>query len=68
MTVGSRVKQSLAGLKGIEATLRTYSVQSSNTAEKEAYIKALRTIESVTNDLENRIKTIEFEEPQYKGN
>jgi hypothetical protein len=68
MTVGSRVKQSLASLKGIEGTLRTYSVQCSNDEEKEAYLKALKNIESITNDLENRIKTIEFEEPQYKDN
>lgn len=68
MTVGSKVKQTLANLKGIESTLRLYSVQSSNEEERMVYKKALETAESVIKDLEYRIKIIEFEEPQYKGN
>jgi len=68
MTVGSKVKQTLANLKGIESTLRIYSVQSSNNEESEVYKAALATTESVTSDIENRLKTLEFEEPQYKGN
>lgn len=68
MTVGSKVKQTLANLKGIESTLRIYSVQSSNKEEIQAYKDALQTAETVTSDIENRLKTLEFEEPQYKGN
>lgn len=68
MTVGSKVKQTLANLKGIESTLRIYSVQSSNKEESEIYKAALKTTESVTSDIQNRLKTLEFEEPQYKGN
>ena len=68
MTVGSKVKQTLANLKGIESTLRIYSVQSSNKEETKVYKEALQTSESVISDIENRVKTLEFEEPQYKGN
>lgn len=68
MTVGSNVKQTLANLKGIESTLRIYSVQSSNEEEIQVYKDALQTTEKVTSDIENRLKTLEFEEPQYKGN
>jgi hypothetical protein len=68
MTVGSKVKQTLANLKGIESTLRIYSVQSSSKEESEIYKAALKTTESVTSDIQNRLKTLEFEEPQYKGN
>ena len=68
MTVGSKVKQTLANLKGIESTLRVYSVQSSNKEESEIYKDAITTTASVTSDIENRLKTLEFEEPQYKGN
>lgn len=68
MTVGSKVKQTLAGLKGIESTLRIYSVQSKNKEEIEVYKDALKTTESVIESIENRIKKLEFEEPQYKGN
>ncbi|AJA47306.1 hypothetical protein CPAST_c12060 [Clostridium pasteurianum DSM 525 = ATCC 6013] len=68
MTVGSKVKQTLAGLKGIESTLRIYSVQSKNKEEIKVYKEALKTTESVIKSIENRIKRLEFEEPQYKGN
>lgn len=68
MTVGSKVKQTLAALKGIESTLRIYSLQSRNEDEKIAFKSALQITESVTKDIEDRLKVLEFEEPQYKGN
>lgn len=68
MTVGSKVKQTLAGLKGIESTLKIYSVQSRNEEERSVYKEQLHVIEKVINDVEDRIKVLEFEEPQYKGN
>jgi hypothetical protein len=68
MTVGSKVKQTLASLKGIESTLRIYSVQSRNKDERTVYKEELKTVESVIKDIEDRLKTLEFEEPQYKGN
>ena len=67
MTVSSKVKQTLANLKGIESTLRIYSVQSSNKEETMVYKETLQTTEAVIHDIENRVKTLEFEEPQYKG-
>lgn len=67
MTVGSKVKQTLASLKGIEGTLRIYSVQSQNEDERKAFEEALQETERVVNDLELRIKTLEYQEPQYKG-
>jgi hypothetical protein len=68
MTVGSKVKQTLASLKGIESTLRIYSVQSKNEEERIVYKEELQTLESVIKDIEDRVKALEFEEPQYKGN
>ncbi|WP_055669659.1 DUF1657 domain-containing protein [Desnuesiella massiliensis] len=67
MTVASNIKQTLASLKGIESTLRIYSVQSRREEEKEVYKNQLETVESVIKDIEDRLKTLEFEEPQYKG-
>lgn len=68
MTVASNVKQTLASLKGIESTLKIYSLQSRNKEERNVYKKELQTVESVINDLEKRISELEFQEPQYKGN
>ena len=67
MTVGSKVKQTLANLKGIQGTLRIYSVQSQKEEAKAEYKEALATIEPVIKDLEGRLKTLEFEELQYKS-
>lgn len=67
MTVGSKAKQTLANLKGIESTLRIYSVQGRNKEEKKAFEEALGITGKVVNDLEARIKALEYEEPQYKG-
>ena len=67
MTVGAKVKQTFANLKGIESTLRIYSVQSTNKEEVAVYKQELETLSSVIKDLEDRIKVLEFEEPQYKG-
>jgi predicted DNA-binding protein YlxM (UPF0122 family) len=68
MTVASNVKQTLASLKGIESTLKIYSVQSRKVEEKAVYKEELQKIECVISDIEERLKTLEFEEPQYKGN
>lgn len=68
MTVASKVKQTLSNLKGVESTLKIYSTQSNNKKEVNAYLQALKTTETVINDIENRIKELEFQEPQYKGN
>lgn len=68
MTVISKVKSTLAGLKGSRGTLRIYSVQEQNEEAKEVYREALEVTEKAISDLEDRIKTLEFEEPQYKGN
>lgn len=68
MTVGSKVKQTLANLKGVESTLKIYSLQSRNKEETKAYKEALETTELVIKDIEDRLKILEFEEPQYKEN
>jgi len=68
MTVASKVKQTLATLKGVESTLRIYSLQSRNDDEKNTFRSALQITESVTKDIEDRLKTLELQEPQYKGN
>lgn len=67
MTVASQLKQTLATLKGAESTLLIYSLQSREEDEKEVYKEALEVTGMVVNDLEDRIKVLEYEEPQYKG-
>jgi len=68
MTVGSKVKQTHATLKGIESTLKLYSLQSNDEEVRLVFKDALKTTEAILKDLEDRLKEIIFEEPQYKSN
>lgn len=68
MTVASQVKQTLAGLKGVQGTLRIYSTQTRDEETRSIFSEALETTEGIINDLEKRMQTLEFQEPQYKGN
>ena len=68
MTVGSKVKQTLATLKGSEATLKMYSLQERDKEAKDVYSEAFQEINKIKIDLEKRVGVVEFQEPQYKGN
>lgn len=67
MTVGSRVKNTLVTLKGIKSTLRIYSLQEQNKKGKDSYKKALQEVDGIIQDLDKRLKTLEYEEPGYKS-
>lgn len=67
MTAISKVKETLAVLKGVEASLETYSLQESDKEAKEIYREAYKEIHEIKCDLEKRIGFMEYEEPQYKG-
>ncbi|MPQ31674.1 DUF1657 domain-containing protein [Clostridium estertheticum] len=68
MTVGSKVKQTVASLRGCEATLRLYSLQERDKEARLIYTEAFEEISKIKTCLEERVSSIEFEEPQYKGN
>jgi len=67
MTVGSKVKQTLATLNWIQGTLRIYADTSENVEEKNTFERSLKVTQQVIADLQFRVKALEFEEPQYKG-
>ncbi|PAB61101.1 DUF1657 domain-containing protein [Anaeromicrobium sediminis] len=67
MTVSSKIKQTLANLKGTQSTLRLYSIQTLDENTKSTFEEALIGTNEIIKDLEDRLKTLEFEEPQYKG-
>ncbi|NMM63121.1 DUF1657 domain-containing protein [Clostridium sp. P21] len=68
MTVASKLKQTISSLKGVEGTLRLYSLQAQSKELKVVYRDAVKGIGEITQNLEKREKAIELEEPQYKSN
>jgi hypothetical protein len=68
LTVASQVKETLASLKGIQGTLGIYSIKSQDEETKNLFNGALSTVEDIVKDMEKRLQTLEFEEPQYRGN
>lgn len=67
MTVASQLKQTLASLKNAQSTLRLYAVQSQGVEDIETLRETMMVTNNIIEDLENRIKVLEMEEPQYKG-
>lgn len=67
MTVGSKVKQTVASLKGVQATLALYAQLSQHEEDQEIFERNAQKVDIIAKRLEERVKQLEFEEPQYKG-
>jgi DNA repair ATPase RecN len=67
MTVASQVKQTLASLNNAHATLRIYAIQNQNQEAQSVLDEAYRKTGEIIAEIEARLKTLEFEEPQYQG-
>ncbi|WP_027365323.1 DUF1657 domain-containing protein [Desulfotruncus alcoholivorax] len=67
MTISGQVKQTVASLNGIQATLDAIISIEQNKKERQLLEQNRAKIESVIKNLEKRISKLEFEEPQYKG-
>ncbi|GED32239.1 DUF1657 domain-containing protein [Brevibacillus centrosporus] len=67
MTVASQVKQTLASLKGAQANLETFALNTQNQQAKQLYTQAAEQTKSILSSLEQRVTELENEEPQYKG-
>lgn len=66
MTVGSQVKQTLAGLKGAQANFETFALGTENKHAKQIYQQAAQQTQAIIDSVEPRLREIEQEEPQYK--
>lgn len=67
MTIGSQVKTTLASLKSAQANLETFALGTQNKQAKQAYTEAAQNTKSIVDMLEQRVTSMEQEEPQYKG-
>lgn len=67
MTIAGQVKQTIASLKGTQATLESFASIEKDPEAKAVYSRNSRLIADVVRDMEKRLGVLEFEEPQYKG-
>lgn len=65
MTVGTQVKQTLAGLKSAQASFETFALATDNKNAKQLYQQAAQQTQAVLDSLEPRLQEIQAEEPQY---
>lgn len=67
VTVGTQVKKTAVLLKGIEATIRTFAETAQHPEAKAIWERQLPRLEAVIRQVDERVKTLEMEEPQYRG-
>ena len=67
MTISAQVKQTLAELKGVRATLENFAQPGGNKETSVLLLRNSRRIDLVVKKMEKRLGVLEFEEPQYKG-
>ncbi|WP_075981684.1 DUF1657 domain-containing protein [Bacillus massilinigeriensis] len=65
MTVGSQVKQTIAGLKSAQANFETFALGTENKNAKQLYQQAAQQTQAIIDRVQPRLKEIEQEEPQY---
>ncbi|WP_411835162.1 DUF1657 domain-containing protein [Peribacillus frigoritolerans] len=67
MTIGSEVKQCLASLKGVEASLSSLALRTQDNESKQTLHETMMVVNEVVTDLKKRVGELENEEFQYKG-
>lgn len=67
MTVSSQIKQTLSSLKGVQASLESFALETQNQQAKQLFTNAAEQTKNIVDTLEPRIQEIESQEPQYKG-
>ncbi|KYG33170.1 DUF1657 domain-containing protein [Alkalihalobacillus trypoxylicola] len=66
MTVGSKIKQTIAGLKSAQASLETFALETENQQAKQLYQQMAEQTQTIVDQLEPRVQQIMQEEPQYR--
>jgi hypothetical protein len=67
MTVASQVKQTVASLKGIRATLESMAAIEKTPAAQQLLSSNAGKLGAIINKMEQRVGELEYQEPQYKG-
>jgi hypothetical protein len=65
MTVMTKLETALASAKGLAADLKTFSLDTDNQEAKQMFSTLSSNAENMVQMLQNRVNTINSEEPQY---
>jgi hypothetical protein len=68
MTSYSKVKQTAVSLEGVKTTLEMYSQVAQTEDARNTFRRNAQRLETILERLNRRLQSMEFEEPQYKGN
>lgn len=66
MTVGTKMHQTLVGLEGAMANLKSFALETEDKTAKQMFAQYSNQLESICQGLKQRINYIEQQEPQYK--
>lgn len=67
MTIASEVKQCMASLKGVEASLSSLALRTQDDESKRTLHETMMIVHEAVEDIKNRVGELEREETQYKG-
>ncbi|AKP46227.1 MULTISPECIES: DUF1657 domain-containing protein [Bacillus] len=67
MTIASEVKQCMASLKGVEASLSSLALRTQDDESKRTLHETMMIVHEVVEDIKKRVGELEREETQYKG-
>lgn len=65
MTVITKLKQTISGLKSAQASLEGFVLDTDNQQAKQLYQNAAQQTQTIIDSLEPRVQDIQQEEPQY---
>jgi protein-tyrosine-phosphatase len=66
MTVGTKIKQTIASAEGVAANLKTFALDTENQQAKQLYNQLAQQMDQVVQQLKSREQQIYAEEPQYR--
>ncbi|MBA4541630.1 DUF1657 domain-containing protein [Thermoactinomyces daqus] len=65
MTVGTKIKQTIASAESVAASLRSFALDTNNQQAKQTYNQLAQNVDTVVQQLKAREQEIMSEEPQY---
>lgn len=67
MTVGTKVKTALSNLKSVQADFESFALETQDKDAKKLWADAARQTRQVLERVEQRVREMEREEPEYRG-